>query len=252
MSSQSKTNSFRKKKIMRRKRDRLIGQLPYYLIGLLIIGLLGGAAYKASGKIAMALESREKEKSGKAEDQNPDGAGASAAEGDGSGDGSEAASDGTEPETESSIDALLDQAWLLAAGYDYDAAIDLLTSSEFYGAGENGTTDSRINSAISEYTHTRESLQPVEITEITHVFFHSLVMDEAKAFDGDADESGYNQVMTTKDEFLKILDSMYAKGYVLVRLHDIDDAGRQDGQRADPAAARPESLRHVPGRRLLL
>ncbi len=228
MSSQSKTNSFRKKKIMRRKRDRLIGQLPYYLIGLLIIGLLGGAAYKASGKIAMALESREKEKSGKAEDQNPDGAGASAAEGDGSGDGSEAASDGTEPETESSIDALLDQAWLLAAGYDYDAAIDLLTSSEFYGAGENGTTDSRINSAISEYTHTRESLQPVEITEITHVFFHSLVMDEAKAFDGDADESGYNQVMTTKDEFLKILDSMYAKGYVLVRLHDI--ATMQDGR----------------------
>ena len=34
--------------------------------------------------------------------------------------------------------------------------------------------------------------------------------------------------MTTKDEFLKILDSMYEKGYVLVRLHDI--ATMQDGR----------------------
>lgn len=46
-------------------------------------------------------------------------------------------------------------------------------------------------------------------------------MDNSKAFDGDADEKGYDQVMTTKSEFLKILDSMYAKGYVLVKLHDI-------------------------------
>ena len=46
-------------------------------------------------------------------------------------------------------------------------------------------------------------------------------MDEDKAFDGDSDERGYNQVMTTADEFLKILQSMYDKGFVLVRLHDI-------------------------------
>ena len=59
------------------------------------------------------------------------------------------------------------------------------------------------------------------MTQITHVFFHSLVIDTAKAFDGDADANGYNQVMTTKDEFEKIVNEMYNRGYVLVRLHDI-------------------------------
>ena len=58
-------------------------------------------------------------------------------------------------------------------------------------------------------------------TQITHVFFHSLIMDTSRAFDGDADSKGYNSVMTTKDEFLKILEAMYEKGYVLVRIHDV-------------------------------
>ena len=31
----------------------------------------------------------------------------------------------------------------------------------------------------------------------------------------------YNQVMTTKKEFLAILEQMYERGYVLVRLHDL-------------------------------
>ena len=46
-------------------------------------------------------------------------------------------------------------------------------------------------------------------------------MDTSKAFDGDRKEKGYNQVMTTKEEFMKILQSMYDRGFVLVRLHDI-------------------------------
>lgn len=56
---------------------------------------------------------------------------------------------------------------------------------------------------------------------MTHVFFHSLIIDTSKAFDGDSREKGYNQVMTTKDEFMKILQSMYDRGFVLVRLHDV-------------------------------
>lgn len=46
-------------------------------------------------------------------------------------------------------------------------------------------------------------------------------MDTAKAFDGDADSKGYNSVMTTADEFKRILNAMYERGYVLVRLHDV-------------------------------
>ena len=46
-------------------------------------------------------------------------------------------------------------------------------------------------------------------------------MDNSKAFDDDKRRDGYNQVMTTKSEFMKILQSMYDRGFVLVRLHDI-------------------------------
>lgn len=115
----------------------------------------------------------------------------------------------------SSADRLLEEAGRIAAGYDYDRAIEMLQASEYYGS------DQRVADAIAEYEGIKATLQPVDVTQVTHVFFHTLVMDEAKAFDGDSDESGYNQVMTTKDEFLAILDSMYEKGYVLVRLHDM-------------------------------
>jgi len=112
-------------------------------------------------------------------------------------------------------DNLLAEAGLLAAGYDYDRAIETLKASQYYDS------DPRIDEAIAEYENIKANLKPCDISQVTHVFFHTLVIDEAKAFDGDSDEAGYNQVMTTKDEFLKILDSMYEKGYVLVRLHDM-------------------------------
>ena len=120
-----------------------------------------------------------------------------------------------EPTMDPMVDELLDDADRIAAGYDYDRAIALLQDSKFYGS------NSAVDEAIAEYEQIKSTLKPYDITQITHVFFHTLVMDESKAFDGDSDESGYNQVMTTKDEFLKILDAMYEKGYVLVRLHDM-------------------------------
>ncbi len=110
---------------------------------------------------------------------------------------------------------LLKQAWLLAMGYDYDGAIALLQSDESLA------TDPDITAAIAEYEAVQATLVKAKVSEITHVFFHSLVADNSKAFDGDSDEAGYNQVMTTIGEFEKILDSLYEKGYVLVRLHDL-------------------------------
>lgn len=123
----------------------------------------------------------------------------------------------TEPDTTAAapIDSLLEEAGRIAAGYDYDRAIELLQSSEYYDS------DQRIADTIAQYEETKSTLKPYDVSQITHVFFHTLVIDESKAFDGDEDEKGYNQVMTTKDEFLKILDSMYSQGFVLVRLHDI-------------------------------
>ena len=111
--------------------------------------------------------------------------------------------------------SLLAQAADLATGYDYDGAIALLQSNA------DLASDPAVTAAIADYEAIRESLVKVKVSEVTHVFFHSLVMDPAKAFDGDADMDGYNQVMTTADEFHKILQSMYDKGYVLVRMHDL-------------------------------
>ena len=102
---------------------------------------------------------------------------------------------------DSPVGQLLAEADTIAAGYDYDRAIELLQSSEF--ASEPSVTE-----AIASYEATRASLVKAKIGEVTHIFFHSLVMDNSKAFDGDDDMNGYNQVMTTAREFEKILQTM--------------------------------------------
>ena len=104
---------------------------------------------------------------------------------------------------------LLHQAYLLASGYDYDAAIELLKGSEEFAA------DPEVVSAIAGYETTKTTLVRTPISKITHVFFHTLIADPSKSFDGDRDENGYNQVMN------KILETLYEKGYVLVKLHDM-------------------------------
>lgn len=113
------------------------------------------------------------------------------------------------------MEKLLGDAKALALTYDYDGAISLLNSEPEF-SGEQAVKD-----ALSSYEETKSTLVRADIGTITHVFFHSLIMDNSKAFDGDEDEKGYNQVMTTKSEFLKILDQMYTRGYVLVKLHDV-------------------------------
>lgn len=118
-------------------------------------------------------------------------------------------------ETADEIGTLVAQADRIAMGYDYDRASALLTES---GLDVN---DSRIQEALSRYETEKAALVPANVQEATHVFFHTLIMDTAKAFDGDADSTGYNSVMTTRDEFIKILEAMYSRDYVLVRIHDI-------------------------------
>ena len=113
-----------------------------------------------------------------------------------------------------SLEGVIAQAKLLADGYDYDGAINLLSSSTY-------ASDESVTAAIDEYNATKETLVRADPRKVTHVFFHTLIMDTSKAFDGDSREKGYNQVMTTKDEFMKILQSMYERGFVLVRLHDV-------------------------------
>ena len=54
---------------------------------------------------------------------------------------------------------------------------------------------------------------------MTHIFYHSLVVDPERGFAGDDSiAAGFKQWMTTMDEFNKITQTMYDNGYVMVRL----------------------------------
>lgn len=116
------------------------------------------------------------------------------------------------------LDELMDKADRIAKGYDYDGAIELLSTAEDY------ETNTEITERIKKYEEEKTNLVEWEdVTKVSHVFFHSLIVDTAKAFDGDPREAGYNEVMTTVDEFNKIMKQMYDRGYVLVSMHDLAD-----------------------------
>ena len=117
--------------------------------------------------------------------------------------------------SEADLKALLSNAEQLASQYDYDGAINLLKSDTRFVEKEE------VTKAVSDYETSKAALVRINPQEVTHIFFHSLIMDTSKAFDGDSKQDGYNQMMTTKDEFVKIMQSMYDKGYVLVRIHDL-------------------------------
>ena len=119
-----------------------------------------------------------------------------------------------EAEKESAMEELLSKANRLAAGYDYDKAIELLQTSDYSG-------EQRLLDAVAGFEETKKTLVRQDISTIPHVFFHILIVDTDKAFDGDNKEAGYNQVMTTIGEFNAILQNMYDKGFVLVGLHDM-------------------------------
>lgn len=112
--------------------------------------------------------------------------------------------------------AAMEEAAYLVATYDYDGAIEKLNSVE--GAAE----DSEIAAKIAEYQSIKDSCVPVNMNEVTHIFYHSLVVDPERGFAGDDSlAAGFKQWMTTVDEFNKITQAMYDNGYVLVRLRDL-------------------------------
>ncbi|MDE7242717.1 MAG: hydrolase [Oscillospiraceae bacterium] len=56
---------------------------------------------------------------------------------------------------------------------------------------------------------------------VEHLFFHPIIAYPELAFDGDAQEQGLDDYMVTVDEFNRILDSVYERGYVLVDINDV-------------------------------
>ena len=124
----------------------------------------------------------------------------------------------TEPvETEPARD-YIGEATLMAAQYDYDGAIELLKSMPDY---ETNEAAKQLEAKCEE---TKATLVEVNLQEVTHVFFHILCVDPVNSFDSSkwgTQAGGYNSLMTTIDEFKKMMQEMYDKGYVLISMHDM-------------------------------
>ncbi len=112
--------------------------------------------------------------------------------------------------------AVVEEADRLAAMYDYDAAIEKLKGLPAY------QINATLQQKVTEYETAKAACVPINPEDVTHIFYHSLVVDPAKGFvPGTAGYDGWQQWMTTIYEFDKITQSMYDRGYVLVNLSDL-------------------------------
>ena len=116
---------------------------------------------------------------------------------------------------------IVSQAKAKAAQYDYDGAIELLQSSG------NPEKDSTVSALISEYENQRNNLVATSPYNVTHIFFHSLVVDPSRTFSITDNATwnkgtvGFCKWMTTVDEFNATIQQMYDRGYVLVSIYDL-------------------------------
>lgn len=112
----------------------------------------------------------------------------------------------------------------LVLGYYYDEALERLEDFEAKYEKDFGT-NSKIQEAKEKLETVISELTPYgafsSVEEAHHIFFHSLIADPKKAFDGDYKENGYNYYMTTVSEFQEMMKQMYEAGFVLVSIHDL-------------------------------
>ena len=56
---------------------------------------------------------------------------------------------------------------------------------------------------------------------VEHIFFHEVIAYPELAFDGDAEQQGFDEYMVTVSEYNKVLDELYWNGFILVNLNDV-------------------------------
>ena len=114
-------------------------------------------------------------------------------------------------EQEAEYKRVLNKAAELALSYDFQGAIDALDAFPAYDSYPNLATKR------AEYVTARDSMvEYKDPSQLPNLSFHPLIVDTARAF-ADKDYGGkYNQNFVTVGEFQKILEQLYANGYVLV------------------------------------
>ncbi|MFP3155896.1 polysaccharide deacetylase family protein [Lachnospiraceae bacterium ZAX-1] len=141
---------------------------------------------------------------------------------------------------------LIEETDRLAASYDYDTAIDKIKAFSGY------ESDKTLTDKISEYEATKASCVEVDLAQVPHIFYHTLTVDPIKCFsnqDTNKQAVGNNQWMTTIDEFNKITQTMYDKGYVIISLHDLVD--QTTGENGDAIFAEAKIML-PPGKRAVV
>lgn len=157
--------------------------------------------------------------------------------GDKPGEGGPVPSDSSEPSVSPTPDpeALLAEAKKLSAGYFYQEALEKLAP-----LGE----DARALELKQEIESAKAALVPYT-GKVYHVFFHSLILDPALAFDDKGHPAeGYNEWMTTRYEFEKMLPLMLQNGFVLYDIEDLVDFSTGE--------AKPREILLPPGKKPLV
>lgn len=119
------------------------------------------------------------------------------------------------------VQGVIEQARVIAAGYDFDGAIEFLKADEAY----------RQTLAMLVEVETLERQKDsmvkwADVRQIPHIFVRPLIADEDRAFAADDRADVYSADYITVSEFRAMLNELYQNDYVLVSLHDV--AGMQE------------------------
>ncbi|NHN56328.1 polysaccharide deacetylase family protein [Calidifontibacter sp. DB0510] len=124
---------------------------------------------------------------------------------------------------------LIADALRLADSYDYDAALALL----------RGRTGAAIERTVRQINARKASASAYPMDRaISHLFWHSLVVDPQRAFRGPI-AAGFEQYMVTVTEFRRQLQDLYERGYVLVHPQRIAAPGADGTMTRQPIVLPP-------------
>ena len=111
---------------------------------------------------------------------------------------------------------LLRETDFISAGYDYEIAIQKLKDFPYLDRVPS------LQQKIQEYEYADSQLVTYSnMQNITHIFFHSLIVDTNRAFDKGYSSDGYNLYFATVDEFNAILEELYKRDFVLVTPYQV-------------------------------
>lgn len=108
--------------------------------------------------------------------------------------------------------SLMNQAAVLAAGYDYEAAATLLDTF----SGDMSKYPDMITAKSSYVQMQNQMVEHRDPALIPNLSFHLLIADPVRAFTDKEWGGQYNRNFVTTDEFEKILQQLYDNDYVLV------------------------------------